>query len=162
MKSKKLTRQINRDDKNRCALFAPGYLRRYVFMKGIHLIALPLLMLSTSMVVNADERETIDAYISSELFIETGFAGASITIGKDEENYLICHKVLGSGRPILSSKIYPALKQSDWQLRFKIKENNNFILSVTAPGKLELPLNGYKLQEPRISGKSNDGFCYKN
>jgi hypothetical protein len=131
-------------------------------MKGIHLIALPLLVLSTSMVVNADKRETIDAYIGSELFIETGFAGASITIGKDEENYLICHKALGSGRPIVSSEIYPASKQSDWQLRFKIKENNNFILSVTAPGKLELLLNGYKLQEPRILGTSNDGFCYKN
>ncbi len=133
----------------------------YVFMKEINLIALLLLMLSTSMVVNADERELIDAYIGSELYIETGFAGASITIGKDEGNYLICHKVFGSGRPIVSSKVYPASKQSDWQLRFKIEESNNFILSVSAPGKLELLLNGYKLQKPRVSGKSNEDFCSK-
>ncbi len=131
-------------------------------MKVMHITSLSVLLLASSMYAHADEREIIDTYIGRELYVETGFAGASVTIGKDEGNYLICHKVFGSGIPIISSTVYPASKQSDWQLRFRIKEDNNFILSVSAPGELKLSLNGYALQKPKISSIRNDDFCSEN
>lgn len=112
--------------------------------------------------VYADERETIDTYIGTELFVETGFAGESITIEMENGEYFICRKVFGSGTPTIAREVHPATKESDWQLRFELDERNSFVLGIIASGELELLLNGFMLKTPTIGRTYNNDSCLNN
>jgi len=138
--------------------------KHYVLKRVMRLITLFLAIFSAGFVsgAGAERRITVDAFIGKELVIDTQSAGASITVIKTKERYWVCHKVFGSGVPVISAIKYPAKKHSQWQLWFALDKANNFVLSVTESNELELRLNGYKLHKPLVADKVNNQVCTKS
>ncbi len=102
-----------------------------------------------------DPRPKIEGYLNKEIRIIDDFAGQSITLIKENNDYFILRKFFGSGVPVIGSSKYKVLFNSDYQIAFsEIIEtsmdsswNNNkeeFILTVKDDG-LNLYLNRLKV-----------------
>jgi len=69
-----------------------------------------------------DKRPKIKDYLNKEIIIKDNWAGQSITLIKEKNNYLILRKFFGSGVPVAGSFKYEVEFKSDYQIAFP-KEN---------------------------------------
>ena len=108
-----------------------------------------------------DKRAKIRDYLNREILIRDTFAGQSITLIRENEDYFVVRTIFGSGVPVVGSIKYKAKLQSDWQIRFSkttdashSEHEEHFILGVSNEG-LELFLNGLQvvIKEPVLDDK---------
>ncbi len=102
-----------------------------------------------------DKRAKITDYLNKEIRIVDNFAGQSITLIKENNNYYIHRKFHGSGLPEIGSLKYKVVFNSDYQISFSeivktssesLLGNNNeeFLLSSDEKG-ISLYLNRLKV-----------------
>lgn len=108
-----------------------------------------------------DKRAKIKDYLNREIVIDDAWAGQSITLIKENEDYFVLRQFHGSGVPIVGSEKYKVVFQSDWQIRFSeivessrkdtTRPNEGFQLGVDEKG-INLYLNGLKvvIKEPLL------------
>lgn len=123
-------------------------------MKAKVILYFVFCILCTGTVFAQEERAKIKDYLNQEILIVDNFAGQSITLVKENEDYFILRKYFGSGVPVIGYIKYKAVFNSDFQIAFSevidasnvdlIKSNENFILSVEEKG-LYLYLNGLRI-----------------
>ena len=65
-----------------------------------------------------DNRAKIEDYLNQEIQIVDRFAGQSITLIKEKQDYYIVRKIFGSGRPVVATIKYKAVFNSDYQITF--------------------------------------------
>ncbi len=115
-----------------------------------------VLLLCTGAVLWADERPTIDDVLGREIFIRDGWAGQSITVQKDDHGYRVVRTFFGSGRPVVMTITYRAVRASDYQVRFSVprdpssldehsRSGETFILTVLDAHNVQLLLNGVQV-----------------
>jgi hypothetical protein len=98
-----------------------------------------------------DKRAKIKDYLNRGILVRDAFAGQSITIVKENEDYFVHRQIFGSGMPVIRSIKYKAELKSDWQIRFSgttddshSENEEHFILCVQDKG-LVLFLNGLQV-----------------
>ena len=108
-----------------------------------------------------DKRTKIKDYLNREILIEDVWAGQSITLIKEDEDYFVLRQYHGSGVPVVGFAKYKVEFRSDWQIRFSEiiensrpglkKPNEEFQLGVGENG-LALYLNGLRvvIQDPLL------------
>lgn len=118
-------------------------------MKKIFISALLMILCFSSY---AYDRPKIYSLINREITISNFFAGESITLVKEKEDYFIIRKIFGSGRPVIKQLKYRVRFSSDYQLRFSeiinSEEDNkpeSFTLSVIDKDNVKLFLNGLEV-----------------
>ena len=65
-----------------------------------------------------DNRVKIKDYLDQEIQIIDRFAGQSITLIKEKQNYYIVRKIFGSGRPVIATIKYKVVFNSAYQITF--------------------------------------------
>ena len=65
-----------------------------------------------------DNRVKIKDYLDQEIQIIDRFAGQSITLIKERQNYYIVRKIFGSGRPVIATIKYKVVLNSAYQITF--------------------------------------------
>jgi hypothetical protein len=65
-----------------------------------------------------DNRAKIKDYLDHEILIVDRFAGQSITLIKEKQDYYIERKIFGSGRPVVAKVKYKVVFNSDYQITF--------------------------------------------
>ena len=65
-----------------------------------------------------DNRAKIIDYLDQEIQIVDRFAGQSITLVKEKQDYYIVRKIFGSGRPVVAKVKYKVVFNSDYQITF--------------------------------------------
>ena len=60
------------------------------------------------------KRAKIKDYLNREILIENDFAGQSITLIRENEDYFVLRKYFGSGVPVIGTAKYKVVFQSDW------------------------------------------------
>jgi hypothetical protein len=65
-----------------------------------------------------DKRLKIKDYLNKEIIIKDRWAGQSITLIKEQNNYLILRKIFGSGVAVAGSFKYEIEFNSDYQITF--------------------------------------------
>ena len=124
-------------------------------IKVILCFVLCMLCAATTIARDRDKRATIKDYLNQEILIADVFAGQSITLVRENNEYFILRKYFGSGTPVIDSTKYKAAFNSDYQIEFgkeTIKSLNIgstgisevFRLGVEEKG-LSLYLNGLKV-----------------
>ena len=111
-------------------------------------------ILCTVTTIAQDKRAKIIDYLNQEIFIVDNFAGQSITLLKESNDYFILRKYFGSGVPVTGSVKYKVEFNSNYQITFSeiidtdkidlMKSNEKFILCVEDNG-LALYLNRLKI-----------------
>jgi len=103
----------------------------------------------------ADNSLTFDSIIDKEIYIADGFAGQSITLIKELNEYFIVRKRFGSGVPVIATIKYAVEFCGRNQIHFsEVLEQdggniNNireeFILTINEENNITLLLNGLEL-----------------
>ena len=111
-------------------------------------------ILCTVTAIAQDKRAKIKDYLNQEIFVVDNFAGQSITLVKENNDYFILRKYFGSGVPVIDSVKYKVEFNSDYQIAFSevidaskvdlMKSDEKFILGVEDNG-LGMYLNGLKI-----------------
>jgi hypothetical protein len=102
-----------------------------------------------------DNKVKIKDYLDHEIQIIDRFAGQSITLIKEKQDYYIVRKIFGSGRPVVATVKYKVVFNSDYQITFSeiadsssdgLSSNNNevFLLCSEENG-ISLYLNQLKI-----------------
>src|SRR5674476_79079 len=65
-----------------------------------------------------DNRAKIKDYLNQEILIIDRFAGQSITLIKEKQDYYIVRKIFGSGLPVVATVKYNVVFNSDYQITF--------------------------------------------
>ncbi len=108
-----------------------------------------------AMTANArEERAMLTDYLNQEIGIEDSFAGQSITLLRENNDYFILRTYFGSGVPVIGTIKYKVIFNSSYQIAFSeivestnpdlVKSNENFVLAVEEK-ELALYLNGLKI-----------------
>ena len=102
-----------------------------------------------------DKRAKIKDYLNKEILIKDRFAGQSITLIKENNEYFILRKYFGSGVPVAGSVKYEVVFNSNYQIAFPKKNvagpnnSNNYkgevFLLCSEENGLSLYLNGLKV-----------------
>ena len=101
-----------------------------------------------------DRRAGIKDYLNREILIVDNFAGQSITLIKESNDYFILRKFFGSGLPVIGTVKYKVVFKSNYQIAFSeiidasnadlTNGNEKFILCVEGKD-LRLYLNRLKI-----------------
>ncbi len=102
-----------------------------------------------------DTRAKINDYLGKEIRLDDGWTGQSMTLLKENDDYIILRKYFGSGRPVLGTLKYKVVFKSDYMIEFgtetidppcddAAKMQETFRLAVEEKG-LCLYLNGLKV-----------------
>ena len=104
--------------------------------------------------ISQDKRAEIKEFLNQEIIIADIFAGQSITLIRERDDYFIVRKFFGSGVPVIGSVKYKVEFKSNYKIAFsEIIETSNadltnsneiFILAVEESG-ISLYLNGLKI-----------------
>ena len=107
-----------------------------------------------------EKRKEIKDYINTEIILDNGWAGESITLIKEKKNYIIIRKIFGSGVPVARTIKYSVTFKGDFQIDFseiiepdKLQSKKSckeeFSIRVLEDG-VSIFLNGLKLS--KLSG----------
>jgi hypothetical protein len=112
----------------------------------------------------ADDRPKVYSLLNKTIFISNNWAGETITLVKENDEYFIIRQILGSGRPVVAKLKYQVKFYSDYQIRFskiissdidrKNTFSEEFILGIIDDGKIELFLNGLEVVIVRIENEN--------
>jgi len=102
-----------------------------------------------------DNRAKIKDYLGYEIQIIDRFAGQSITLIKEKQDFYIVRKIFGSGLPVVATVKYKVVFNSDYQITFseiadsssdRLNSSNNevFLLCSEEDG-ISLYLNQLKI-----------------
>ena len=102
-----------------------------------------------------DNRAKIKGYLDHEIQIINRFAGQSITLIKEKQDYYIVRKIFGSGMPVVATVKYKVVFNSDYQITFsEIAEsssdrlngdNNEVFILCSEENGISLYLNQLKI-----------------
>ena len=123
-------------------------------MKTKIILCFVFCILCTATTIAQDKRAKIKDYLNQEIFVVDSFAGQSITLVKENNDYFILRKYFGSGVPVIGSVKYKVEFNSNYQIVFSeiidvsktdlMKSNEKFTLCVEDKG-LGLYLNGLRI-----------------
>ena len=101
------------------------------------------------------KRAKIKDYINQEIRIEDSFAGQSITLVRENNEYFILRKYFGSGVPLIASTKYKVVFNSDYQIEFGTEaidslnidttKNNEVFRLIVEDNGINLYLNGLRV-----------------
>lgn len=83
-----------------------------------------VIVLSAVIVISAfnlsaqEVRMKIKDYVNTEIHLDNGWAGESITLFREKGDYFILRKVFGSGVPVAGKFRYAVTFMSDYQIEF--------------------------------------------
>ncbi len=86
-------------------------------MKKLFLLSVILLNMAFNGVAQETRKEIKD-FINTEIILNNGFAGESITLIKEKKNYFIIRKAFGSGIPVVLTIKYSVNFNSKFQIDF--------------------------------------------
>ena len=105
-------------------------------------------------------QNNIYGIINREIILHDSFAGQSITLVMENNNYYIYRKIFGSGVPIIGSIKYAVIFNSEYKITFSeivsISENldewnnRNEIFEIYSTNEIIIYLNGIRLYINRI------------
>lgn len=108
--------------------------------------------LSSHTVFARETRSPIQSLVNREIVIQDNWAGQSITLMKEKDQYFILRKIFGSGVPVARTIKYRAVFDGENQLSFSGNAagrndqpvNEKFTLNIDRYG-ISLYLNGLKV-----------------
>lgn len=77
-----------------------------------------------------DKKAKIKDYLHKEIMIEDNFAGQSITLIKENNDYLILRKFFGAGVNVAGSSKYVVVFNSEYQIAFSDPVESSVIKSI--------------------------------
>jgi len=89
--------------------------------KALLCFAFCILCIVTACTITAttqDKKAKIIDYLDREIWIDDGWTGKSITLIKENEEYLVLLKYFGSGRPVTGAAKYKVEFKNDYQIYF--------------------------------------------
>ncbi len=115
-----------------------------------------LLLFIISFVSCTDDSQVLDLITNKEILIKDGFAGQSITLIKESDEYFVVREYFGSGIPVIATSKYTVNFISANQISFSevvqqegedVNKNirEEFILSIDEENNVKLLLNGLQL-----------------
>ena len=126
-------------------------------MKKVSVLAV---IIAASINLYAADRPRIYSLINKEIFLNNTFAGETITLVKENDDYFVIRQILRSGLPGGPTLKYEIEFYSDYQIRFskiisseinsKDSRSEEFILSIIDEGNIEVFLNGLEIVVVRI------------
>ncbi len=124
-------------------------------MKNILIFTIIIALVFSAIPLYADDRPTAYSLLNKRIFISNTWAGETITLVKENNEYFIVRQILRSGLPGGPSIKYQVKFNSDYQIAFskiissdvKLKNSipEEFILSIIDEGKVKLFLNGLEI-----------------
>lgn len=92
-------------------------------------ILLIITIFCTTSIYAQDKRLKITEYLNKEIMIEDNFAGQSMTLIKENNEYFILRKFFGSGVPVVGSSKYKVVFNSVYQIAFSEIVESSIIFS---------------------------------
>lgn len=85
----------------------------------IRVIVFSVVIIASTFNLAAQEvRKEIKDYVNTEILLDNGWAGESITLIKEKGDYFILRKVFGSGVPVAGTFKYMVTFKSEYQIEF--------------------------------------------
>jgi hypothetical protein len=95
-------------------------------MKRLFILSV-VILISTFSTSAQETKKEIKDYINTEIILDNGWAGESITLIKEKKDYFIIRKIFGSGVPVAQTIKYSVTFNSNFQIDFsEIIENGDF------------------------------------
>ena len=119
-------------------------------MKRLFILSV-VILISTFSTSAQETKKEIKDYINTEIILDNGWAGESITLIKEKKGYFIIRKIFGSGVPVTRTIKYSVTFNSNFQIDFS---------EIIEPGDFEIE----KLceEEFRMSVSENGVSIYLN
>ncbi len=115
-----------------------------------------IVMIFLNGVLFSAEENLVKSILNKEIIISDNWAGQSMTLIKEQNDYFIIRKIFGSGVPVVSEMRYKVKIESTSQLRFSelivneedsnyAKVQEQFIMQISQNNTVKLFLNGLEV-----------------